>query len=90
MRQYESKEGEVSVYKHIGIEPILNLAGAGTRLGGPLMNPRAAQAMLDASRECVLMDELQGRASELIASATGAEAGYVTSGAGAALTLEVR
>jgi L-seryl-tRNA(Ser) seleniumtransferase len=87
VRQYESKEGEVSVYKHIGIEPILNLAGAGTRLGGPLMNPRAAQAMLDASRECVLMDELQGRASELIASATGAEAGYVTSGAGAALTL---
>src|SRR4051812_40334820 len=45
------------------------------------------QAMADASTACVRMDELQEAAGRVIAEVTGAEAGFVTSGAAAGLTL---
>ena len=48
-----------------------------------LRRPEVAEAMAEASQWCVDLAELQGRASELIAEATGAEAGYVTAGASA-------
>ena len=51
------------------------------------MHPEVAQAMAEASQWCVDLGELQGRACELIAEATGAEAGYVTAGAAAGLML---
>ncbi|MEE3213910.1 MAG: aminotransferase class V-fold PLP-dependent enzyme, partial [Pseudomonadota bacterium] len=44
-------------------------------------------AMKEASQYCVDIAELQARASEIIAGHTGAEAGYVTSGAAAGLLL---
>lgn len=80
-------ERHTSIYEELGLTPILNVAGTHTKLGGPLMNERAAQAMLDASREAVPIDQLQAYASRIIADITGAEAGYVTSGAAAGLTL---
>ena len=43
--------------------------------------------MGEASQACVEMAELQARASKIIASHTGAEAGLVTSGAAAGLML---
>src|SRR5437867_5455270 len=43
--------------------------------------------MREAGECCVRMDELQAAASDVTARATGAEAGIVTSGAAAALTL---
>src|SRR5207237_2666063 len=45
------------------------------------------EAFCAAAREAVPLDELQGVASRTIAKATGAEAGLVTSGAAAALTM---
>jgi L-seryl-tRNA(Ser) seleniumtransferase len=75
------------VYSQLGLEPIINAAGASTRVGGPLMHPAAARAMLEAAGSCVALDQLQGAASRIIADATGAEAGYVTAGAAAGLTL---
>jgi L-seryl-tRNA(Ser) seleniumtransferase len=77
----------MNVYAQFGLEPIINAAGASTRVGGPLMHPAAAQAMLEAAGSCVALDQLQGAASRIIAEATGAEAGYVTAGAAAGLTL---
>jgi L-seryl-tRNA(Ser) seleniumtransferase len=77
----------MSVYAQFGLEPIINAAGASTRVGGPLMHPAAAKAMLEAASSCVALDQLQGAASRIIAEATGAEAGYVTAGAAAGLTL---
>jgi L-seryl-tRNA(Ser) seleniumtransferase len=78
---------QMSVYTDLGVEPIINAAGASTRVGGPLMHPAAAAAMFEASKACVPLDRLQGAASRVIAEATGAEAGYVTAGAAAGLTL---
>jgi len=77
----------VSVYEQLGLEPIINAAGASTRVGGPLMHPAAATVMAEAARASVPLDRLEGAASRVIAEVTGAEAGYVTAGAAAGLTL---
>ena len=77
----------MNVYTQFGLEPIINAAGASTRVGGPLMHPAAAKAMLEAAGSCIALDQLQAAASRIIAETTGAEAGYVTAGAAAGLTL---
>jgi len=51
------------------------------------MVPEVVEAMKQAGNEAVSLEQLQGRASDLIASHTGAEAGLVTSGSAAALTM---
>ena len=51
------------------------------------MLPEIAAAMQEATQHCVDMAQLQGRASEIIADTTGAEAGMVTAGASAGLLL---
>ena len=77
----------MSIYETWGLEPIINAAGAGTRLGGAPMPAAVLEAFVAAAREAVPLDQLQAAASRAIAAATGAEAGLVTSGAAAALTL---
>lgn len=76
-----------NVYRRLGVRTIVNASGPSTRLSGGIMHSEVAKAMAEASQWCVDIGELQGRASELIAEATGAEAGYVTAGAAAALML---
>ena len=76
-----------NVYERLGIRTIVNASGPSTRLSGGIMRPEVAAAMAEASQWCVDLAELQGRASEILAEATGAEAGYVTAGASAALML---
>ena len=77
----------MSIYVELGVKPIINLWGTATRLGGALMAPEVVEAMVQAAGESVKMDELQAAASRIIAGITGAEAGYVTSGAASALML---
>ncbi len=76
-----------NIYEQIGVRPIINASGPTTRLSGGIMDPEVADAMREATRYCVDIAELQARASEIIAEITGAEAGYVTSGAAAGLLL---
>lgn len=76
-----------NIYERIGVRPIINASGPSTRLSGSIMDPEVADAMREASQYCVDIAELQARASEVIAEITGAEAGYVTSGAAAGLLL---
>jgi len=76
-----------NVYERLGVTPIINACGPNTRLSGGIMAPEVAEAMVEASQHCVDMVELQARASTLIAEATGAEAGVVTSGAAAGVLL---
>jgi len=51
------------------------------------MEPEVLQAMQEAAQSYIRIADLHGAASGVIAAATGAEAGVVTSGASAALTL---
>jgi D-glucosaminate-6-phosphate ammonia-lyase len=80
-------ERTMDIYERLGVKKRVNGAGLLTRLGGSLMAPEVLDAMRDAAGAFVDMAELQTRASEVIARHTGAEAGIVTSGAAAAITL---
>jgi D-glucosaminate-6-phosphate ammonia-lyase len=76
-----------SIYDRLGMRTIVNAKGPATRLSGGVLPAEVAEAMREASQSCVDVAEIQGRASELIAAATGAEAGIVTAGAAAGLLL---
>jgi D-glucosaminate-6-phosphate ammonia-lyase len=77
----------MGIYEDLQVRRIINGSGLQTRLSGSIMRPEAMAAMMEASKSLVDMEHLQARASQAIAAATGAEAGLVTSGAAAALTL---
>ena len=77
----------MTVYDRLGVRTIINAKGPATRLSGGIMRPEVAAAMAEASLQCVDIAELQAAASRRIAKATGAEAGYVASGASACLLL---
>ncbi|MFC6723238.1 aminotransferase class V-fold PLP-dependent enzyme [Halobium palmae] len=76
-----------SVYQEFGVPIVINAAGTKTRIGGSRIREEAVEAMGRAAEEFVRLSDLQARASERIAELTGAEAGYVTSGAASALML---
>ena len=76
-----------NIYEQLGVRTIVNAAGPVTRLSGSIMPEEVAEAMKEASMYCVDIAELQAWAGGVIAEVTGAEAGYVTSGAAAGLVL---
>lgn len=78
---------EQSIYEELGVPTVINAASTKTRIGGSLIRPEAVEAMSSAAESFVRISDLQARASELISEVTGAEAGYVASGAAACLTL---
>ena len=75
------------LHARLGVPRRINAAGTLTRLGGSLMEPEVLQAMHEAAGASVDMAEMQAAASRVIAQCTGAQAGIVTSGAAAGLTL---
>lgn len=77
----------MGIYRELGLDPIINVSGAVTRLGGAPMPPAVLDAFREAAADSVPLDALHGAASRVIAELTGAEAGLVTAGAAAALTL---
>ena len=77
----------MSIYKELGVRPIINASATLTRLGGSLMPPEVIEAMVEASRHFVNLDELQRRVGEELAVLTKNEAAYVSSGAAAGLAL---
>lgn len=77
----------MSIYEQLGVEPIINASGSVTRLGGAPMPPEVLQAFHDAAADTVSLEALQAAASKRIAELTGTEAGLVTAGSAAALTL---
>ena len=77
----------MNVFEARGIPTVINAAGTLTRLSGGVVRPEVATAMAEASQHSVEIDALQAHASAVIAGITGAEAGYVASGAAACLLL---
>lgn len=78
-----------SIYDSLNVRTIINGTGTFTRLGGTLMPPEVVDAMAQAAKHFVCLEELQYAAGQVIAELTGAEAGYVTSGAQASLVLSL-
>jgi L-seryl-tRNA(Ser) seleniumtransferase len=77
----------MTIYEELGIRTLINARGNATLAGGTLMEPEVVAAMAAAAESFVRIGDLQEIASRRIAALTGAEAGYVTSGAAAGLTL---
>ena len=67
-------QNQKSVYEKLGVKRIINAKGCVTTLGGSLMKPEVLDAMADASRHHVHLNELLTKASNRIAELTGAEA----------------
>ncbi|WP_435156911.1 aminotransferase class V-fold PLP-dependent enzyme [Haladaptatus sp. DFWS20] len=78
---------EQTIYEELGVPHVINATGTKTRIGGSRIRPQAVDAMSRASEAFVRLSDLQARASELITDVTGADAGYVASGASSALAL---
>jgi L-seryl-tRNA(Ser) seleniumtransferase len=81
----ESKE--MNIYEHFGAETIINAFGTNTRYGGALVDPGTIEAIAEANRYSIRLDQLHAVASKIIAERTHTEAGLVTCGAAAGITL---
>lgn len=79
----------MNIYERFGVDPIINVSGTKTRLGGALMEAEALEAMNEAAKYSVNLDELHAAASRIIAEKTHAEAGLVTNGAYAGMMLGI-
>jgi len=79
----------MNIYEHFGVNSMINVAGTKTRYGGALMEEDALKAMDEAAHYSVNLFDLEAAASRVIAKKTHAEAGIVTCGAFASLTLAV-
>jgi len=79
----------MEIFRRLGldIKPIINAAGPATMYCGSSMPQEVVDAISKVAHTPVRMDELQVAASKVIAKITGAEAGYVTCGCSAALTI---
>jgi len=74
-------------YEKYGLRLVVNAAGTFTSVGGSMASPEVFKAMEDASKSFMHITWLQEWAGKEIAKATGAEAGFPTSGASSALIL---
>ncbi|HMN27084.1 MAG TPA: aminotransferase class V-fold PLP-dependent enzyme [Caldilineaceae bacterium] len=77
----------MSIYDELGVRPVINASATLTRLGGSLMPPEVLEAMLEASKHFVNLDDLQRAVGEKLAEITGNEAAFVATGAAAGLVL---
>src|SRR5260221_9516062 len=73
----------------LGLRPIINVSGTMTALGASTVVPEAAKAVAAIPPEFVEINDLQRKASAVIARLTGGEAGCVTASASAGITIGV-
>jgi D-glucosaminate-6-phosphate ammonia-lyase len=76
---------EQSIYRAIGVEPIINCRGTFTIIGGSVQRPEALAAAEEASRHFVQYDELAEGVGRRLAEITGAEWGMISAGCAAGL-----
>lgn len=74
-----------SIYRAIGVEPVINCRGTFTIIGGSVERPEVLAAMEAASGCFVQYDELATAVGEHLARVTGAEWGMIASGCAAAM-----
>ena len=77
------------IRRELGLRPIINASGTMTVLGASIMVPEAIAAMAAIAGEFVEMQHLHQLASDAVAQATGAEAGFITASCASAITLAV-
>src|SRR5204863_8609368 len=73
--------------RQLGIRPVINCRGTHTVIGASKMWPELHDAMAEASRQFVVLDELQDKIGERLANLIGCEDAMVTTGCAGAITL---
>lgn len=73
----------------LGLRPVINVSGTMTSLGASIVVPEAIAAMTSILPQFVEMNDLQRKASAVIARLTGGEAGFVTASCAAGITLAI-
>jgi uncharacterized pyridoxal phosphate-dependent enzyme len=73
----------------LGLRPVINVSGTMTSLGASIVVPEAISAMASILPHFVEINDLQRKASAVIARLTGGEAGFVTASCSAGITLAV-
>jgi len=76
-----------SIYKDLGLQPIINATGSVTALGGSIVADEVKDAMDLSNDVYIPMTELEKKVGNEIAKILDVPAAYITSGAGSALTL---
>jgi uncharacterized pyridoxal phosphate-dependent enzyme len=77
----------VDIYDKLGVRKIINAWGTITAIGGSRMPPECFQAMAEAGRSFVFLDELHIKAGQYVAQLLGVEAAYISSGAAGGIVL---
>jgi len=80
----EATEAE-SIYRAIGVEPIINCRGTFTIIGGSVELPAAQAAIKEAARHFVQYDELAEGVGRRLAAITGAAWGMIPAGCAAGM-----
>jgi uncharacterized pyridoxal phosphate-dependent enzyme len=73
--------------KELGIRTFINAAGTYTAMTGSLMQDEVVEAIQGASKDFMMLDDVQTKVGEKIAALTHAESAVVTAGCFSALTL---
>ena len=76
-----------NLIKDLGIRTFVNAAGTYTAMTGSLMDEDVVATIIDASKEFMMLDEVQTKVGEKIAALTHAESAVVTAGCFSAMTL---
>ena len=76
-----------SIYASLGVRPFINARGTITTLGGSIMPPAVLDAMVQASRHFVPLNDLHEKVGQRLARLTGAEAAFVCAGAASGMLL---
>ncbi len=79
--------GHFDLSKKIGVKRVINASGPETALGTSSVDPEVVREVGKILSSFIDIDELQKRASQTIALATGAQAGCVTACAEAEMDL---
>ncbi|MGH2461846.1 MAG: aminotransferase class V-fold PLP-dependent enzyme [Chloroflexota bacterium] len=77
----------MGVYEELGVKRVINAWGPMTVIGGSRMRPEVLDAIAEAGRAFVNLDELQRKAGARIASLIGVDGCYICSGCAAGLAI---
>ena len=77
------------IRSRIGLRPVINVSGTMTSLGASIVVPEAVEAMAAILPQFVEINDLQRKASAVIARLTGGEAGFITASCSSGISLAV-
>src|SRR5438874_1239604 len=76
-----------TIWRRIGVKPLINACGIYTDLGGSILSPTVWSAMEEINSSFVNMIDLLEETGRMLATLSGSEAARVTPGASAAIAL---